>query len=158
VALSFERLRRASFVTFDYTILLLSCMFACPSNLTPSFLTICKIIRFKVVEKVVFPMLEGTIQFWRPKKPSFLVYMDCRNSYSCLRWVTYTSTKSHTYYWCETLQKKLFSTRGLAKIHIQRPFFDNKIGMSKLFYWNTNSEHMFLVLPWHREEEEKRWP
>jgi hypothetical protein len=34
--------------------------------------------------------------------------------------------KSHTYKKSGTLRKKLFSTRGYAEIHIQRPFFDNK--------------------------------
>jgi hypothetical protein len=34
---------------------------------------------------------------------------------------------------CGTLRKKLFSTRGYAEIHIQRPFFDNKKGIQKKF-------------------------
>jgi hypothetical protein len=33
---------------------------------------------------------------------------------------------------CGTLRKKLFSTRGHDKIHIQRPFFDNKKGIQKI--------------------------
>jgi hypothetical protein len=41
------------------------------------------------------------------------------------------STKSHTHRRCGTLRKKLFSTRGYAEIHIQRPFFDNKKGIQK---------------------------
>jgi hypothetical protein len=43
------------------------------------------------------------------------------------------STISHTHKRCGTLKKKLFSTRGYAEIHIQRPFFDNKKGIQKIF-------------------------
>jgi hypothetical protein len=42
------------------------------------------------------------------------------------------STKSHTHRRCGTLRKKLFSTRGYAEIHIQRPFFDNNKGIQKI--------------------------
>jgi hypothetical protein len=42
------------------------------------------------------------------------------------------STKSHIHTRCGTLKKKLFSTRGYAEIHIQRPFFDNKRGIQKI--------------------------
>jgi hypothetical protein len=31
-----------------------------------------------------------------------------------------------------TLKKYIFSTRGYAKIHIQRPFFNNKKGIQKI--------------------------
>jgi hypothetical protein len=34
-------------------------MFICPPNLTNSFHTICKIIRFKVENKSFFPVLKG---------------------------------------------------------------------------------------------------
>jgi hypothetical protein len=40
--------------------------------------------------------------------------------------------KSHTHKKCGTLRKKLFSSRGYAEIHIQRPFFDNKKGIQKI--------------------------
>jgi hypothetical protein len=33
---------------------------------------------------------------------------------------------------CGTLKNKLFSTRGDAEIHIERPFFDNKKGIQKI--------------------------
>jgi hypothetical protein len=33
---------------------------------------------------------------------------------------------------CGTLRKKLFSRRGYAEIHIQRPFLDNKKGIQKI--------------------------
>jgi hypothetical protein len=42
------------------------------------------------------------------------------------------STKSHTRRRCGTLRKNLFSARGCAEIHIQRPFFDNKKGIQKI--------------------------
>jgi hypothetical protein len=42
------------------------------------------------------------------------------------------STKSHNHKRCGTLRKKLFSTRGYAEIHIQRPSFDNKKGIQKI--------------------------
>ena len=44
----------------------------------------------------------------------------------------YMSTKSHIHRRCGTLRKKLFSTRGHAEIHIQRPFFDNNKGIQKI--------------------------
>jgi hypothetical protein len=34
--------------------------------------------------------------------------------------------KSHIHQSCGGLPKKLFSAKGYAEIHIQRPFFDNK--------------------------------
>jgi hypothetical protein len=43
-------------------------------------------------------------------------------------------TKSHIHKRCGTLRKKLFSTRGYAEIHMQRPFFDNKKAYKKLLY------------------------
>jgi hypothetical protein len=47
-------------------------MTICLPNLTLSFLTICKIITFKVEEKVFFaPAYGGTTVFWSPKKPLF---------------------------------------------------------------------------------------
>jgi hypothetical protein len=42
------------------------------------------------------------------------------------------STKSLMHKRCGTLRKSLFSTRGFAKIHIQRPFFNNKKGIQKI--------------------------
>jgi hypothetical protein len=42
------------------------------------------------------------------------------------------STKSHTHRRCGTLRNKLFSMRGYAEIHIQRPFFGNKKGIQKI--------------------------
>jgi hypothetical protein len=44
-------------------------MFTYPPNLTHSFHTICKIIRFKVEKKVFFPVLKGIAEFWGPKIP-----------------------------------------------------------------------------------------
>jgi hypothetical protein len=41
-------------------------------------------------------------------------------------------TKSQTHTRCGTLRKKLFSSRGYAEIHLQRPFFDNKKGKEKI--------------------------
>jgi hypothetical protein len=48
------------------------------------------------------------------------------------KWVRYMSPKFHTYKRCGTLRKKSFSTKGYAEIHIQRPFFDNKISIWKI--------------------------
>jgi hypothetical protein len=42
------------------------------------------------------------------------------------RCVRYMSTKSHIHETYKTLKKTSFCTKGYAKIHIQRPFFDNK--------------------------------
>jgi hypothetical protein len=41
--------------------------------------------------------------------------------------------KSHIHQRCGRLPKKLFSTKGYAEIHIQRPFFDNKNSIWKTF-------------------------
>jgi hypothetical protein len=41
------------------------------------------------------------------------------------------SSKSYTHKRCGTLRKKSFSARGYAEVHIQRPFFDNKIAYEK---------------------------
>jgi hypothetical protein len=42
------------------------------------------------------------------------------------------STKSHIHKRRGTLRENLFSTRGYAEIHIQRQFFDNTKGISKI--------------------------
>jgi hypothetical protein len=46
-----------------------------------------------------------------------------------------------------SIEKNLFSTRGYAEIHIQRPFFDNKNSMKKSWKksWieNPNGGNMF---------------
>jgi hypothetical protein len=42
------------------------------------------------------------------------------------------STKSHAHKRCGTLRNSSISTRGYAEIHIQRPFFDNKISIWKI--------------------------
>jgi hypothetical protein len=65
----------------------------------------------------------GTIEFWRPKKPFFGYIW---NEPLLIPIYRYMSTKSHIYKRCGTLRKKSFFTRGYAKIHIQRPLFDNR--------------------------------
>jgi hypothetical protein len=40
--------------------------------------------------------------------------------------------KSHIHQSCGGLPKKLFSPKGYAEIHIQRPFFDNKNSIVKI--------------------------
>jgi hypothetical protein len=40
--------------------------------------------------------------------------------------------KSHIHKSCGGLPKKLFSVKGYAEIHIQRPFFDNTISKQKI--------------------------
>jgi hypothetical protein len=42
------------------------------------------------------------------------------------------STKSHVHKTYETLRKTSFCTKGYAKIHIQRPFLDNKICIGEI--------------------------
>jgi hypothetical protein len=53
------------------------------------------------------------------------------------------SSKFHTHKKCGILRKKSFSARGYAKIHIQRPFFDNKKDNKKICIENPNSEHIY---------------
>jgi hypothetical protein len=50
------------------------------------------------------------------------------------------STKSQTHKRCGTLREKLFSTRGCAEIHIQRPFFDNRKGIQKKIVLKIQTE------------------
>jgi hypothetical protein len=53
-------------------------------------------------------------------------------------WVRNMSTKSHTHKKSGRLRKKLFSTRGYAEIHIQRPLFvDNKNSIWKILGLKT---------------------
>jgi hypothetical protein len=46
-------------------------MFICPPNLTHSFHTVCKIIRFKVEKKVFFLVLKGYSRVLGAKKTYF---------------------------------------------------------------------------------------
>jgi hypothetical protein len=50
--------------------------------------------------------------------------------------------KSHIHQRCGRLPKKIFSTKGYAEIHIQRPFFDNKIACEKFLDENPNGGNM----------------
>jgi hypothetical protein len=52
-------------------------LFICPPNLTHSFHTVCKIIRFNVGKKKFFSMCSrGTAKFLGPNKPFFQVDME----------------------------------------------------------------------------------
>jgi hypothetical protein len=55
-------------------------------------------------------------------RPQILVYS----------WVRYMYAKSHIHQRCGRLPKKLFSTKGYAEIHKQRPFFGNKNSIWKI--------------------------
>jgi hypothetical protein len=76
---------KAFFGTSNCKILWLTCMFICRPNLTHSFHTICKIIRFKVGKKKNFFSLcsRDIAEFWGPKNPIFIVSMDRGTSNSC---------------------------------------------------------------------------
>jgi hypothetical protein len=52
------------------------------------------------------------------------------------------STKSHAYTRCETLRKSSISTKEYVRIHIQRPFFDNKNSKNS-WIENPNGRNMF---------------
>jgi hypothetical protein len=67
-------------------ILYLTFMCTCPPNLTYSALTICKIITFKVEEKVFSPMPEGYNRVSEAPKPFFEGDMECYSPYSCSRY------------------------------------------------------------------------
>jgi hypothetical protein len=47
--------------------------------------------------------------------------------------------KYYTHKRCGALRKKLFSTRGYAKIHLQRQFFDNKKSIPKIVVLKNNT-------------------
>jgi hypothetical protein len=67
-----------SFTTSNRKILYLTCMLACPPNLTYSFLTVCEIITFKSSWKSFFPLCpRGTVEFQRPKKLFLEASMEC---------------------------------------------------------------------------------
>jgi hypothetical protein len=55
------------------------------------------------------------------------------------------SSKSHIHKRCGTLVKKSFSARGYAEVHIQRPFFDNKIAYEKFLDWKSKRWKHALV-------------
>jgi 16S rRNA A1518/A1519 N6-dimethyltransferase RsmA/KsgA/DIM1 with predicted DNA glycosylase/AP lyase activity len=112
-------------------------MSTCPPNLVYSFLTVCEIITFKVDKKVFFPMPKGDSRVLKAQKKTFSSRHGLCNIFSlCLGEL---GTKSHTHRRCGTLRKKLFSTRGYAEIHIQRPFFDNKKGIQKIAVLKTQT-------------------
>jgi hypothetical protein len=106
-------------------------MSKCPQNLTQSFFTVCKITMFKVDEKVFFLVTKGNNKVLEAKKTIFRIWIEGPHVL-VPSWVRYMSTKSHTYKRCETLRKKLFSTRGYAEIHIRRQFFDNNKSIKKI--------------------------
>jgi hypothetical protein len=60
-----------SFTTSNRKILYLTCMLACPPNLTYSFLTVCEIITFKVDRKVFSTVPEGYNRVLEAKKTIF---------------------------------------------------------------------------------------
>jgi hypothetical protein len=102
-------------------------MYTCPPNLTHSFLTVYKIITFKVDKKDFFAYDQEVQQSFGGPKNHFFGYIWNESLWIPIhKWVRYISTKSHIHGICGTLQKISFSGRGYAEIHIQRPFFEYK--------------------------------
>ena len=102
-------------------------MCTCPPNLTYSTLTICKIITFKVEEKVFFPYAQGVQQSFGGSKNHFLKGIWNFTLHILVpKWVRYMSPKSHTEMRYGTLWKNSFSARGYAEIHTQGLVFDTK--------------------------------
>jgi hypothetical protein len=109
-------------------------MSTCQPNLTHSFLTVCDIITFKVKEKVIFHCAREGQQCFGGQKNHFSASVWLAGSQILVHsWVRYMCAKSHIHQRCGRLPKKLFSTKGYAEIHIQRPFFDNKNSIWKTF-------------------------
>jgi hypothetical protein len=102
-------------------------MCTCPPNLTHSALTVCKIITFKVEQKVFFPYARGVQQSFGGSKNHFLKGIWNVTLHILVpKWVRYMSPKSHTKKRCGTLWKNSFSARGYAEIHTQGLVFEPK--------------------------------
>jgi hypothetical protein len=128
-------------------------MSTCPPNLTHSFLIVCKIITFKVDNKSFFSLDPKVLK--AKKTISWNRYGMCLSTFlflsklgTCLQNLIPTRGVEH---W----EKNHFPTRGYAKIHIQRPFFDNKKDIKKFIvlkiqmvniYSSASSTHRFFFL------------
>jgi hypothetical protein len=101
-------------------------MSTCRPNLTHSFLTVCEIITFKVEEEVFFHCVREGQQCFGGQKTIFrhryglpdLKFLFIVELGTCVQNLIFTKGVEG----CQ----KIFSTKGYAEIHIQRPFFDNK--------------------------------
>ena len=118
----------------------------CLPNLTHSFLTVWKIITFKVDKKVFFYLRpKGTVEFWRRKNCYFFwIYMDPNYG-----WVRYLSTKSHIHKKCGTLRKKHFLQGSILKFTYKGRFLTIKKTYKKLLYWKFKWWTYTFVLPLH---------
>jgi hypothetical protein len=102
-------------------------MSICLPNLTLSFLTICKIITFKVEVKVFFAPTKGDSNLLGSKKTTF-----SSTFRMCLFRFLFLGELGTCPQNLMPMRKSSNSTRGYAEIHIQRPFFDNKNSIWKI--------------------------
>jgi uncharacterized integral membrane protein len=108
-------------------------MFTCPPNLTHSFHTVCKIIRFKVEKKKFFSQcLRGTVEFWGPKKPFFRIRMDWRTSNSC-SWISYVHVHKISFpHKAWNLEKIINFHKGVCWNSHTKAVFGNKNSIWKI--------------------------
>jgi hypothetical protein len=104
----------------------------CPPNLRHSFLIVCKIIRFKVKKKVFFTVPKRDSSLSGAKKTIFgrryglldFTFLFLVELGTCVQNLTYTRGVEH---W-----ENIYFPQGVAEIHKQWPFFDNKKSIWKI--------------------------
>jgi hypothetical protein len=124
-------------------------MSICPPNLTHSFLTICKIITFKVDKKVFSPVPEGDNRVSKAKKTIFKSrYGMCLSIFlflgSCLQNLILTRSVEH---W----EKNHFLQGGMLKFTYKGRFLTIKIAYEKFLDWKSKGWKHALVPLLHVE-------
>jgi hypothetical protein len=125
-------------------------MFICPPNLAHSFLTVCKIMKFKIDEKVVFPVpMENrrVLEVKKLKIPS--KYRLCNFIFLFLSALgtcqqNLTPTRS-----VENWEKIYFLLLGMLKLTNKSRFLTIKMTSQKLLYWKSKQWAHALVPPLH---------
>jgi hypothetical protein len=123
-------------------------MSTCPPNLTHLFLTVCKIITFKV-DKNIFLTLRP-VEFWRPKNHFFGYIWNEPLWIPNYRWVRYMSTKSHIHK-REHWEKNHFPQGVMLKFTYKGRFLTIKKTYKKLLYWKSKWWTHTFLLPLHIE-------
>jgi hypothetical protein len=125
-------------------------MSTCPLNLTHSFITVCKIITFKVDKKVFFPCAQRDSRVLKAKKTIFKsrygmclsIFLFLSELGTCPQNLIPTRSVEH---W----EKNHFPQEGMLKFTYKGCFLTIKIAYEKFLDWKSEWWKHALVPPLH---------
>ena len=136
-----------SLVFINNMILQLTCMSMCAINLTHSFFTICKIVKFKVDKKKKNSLQLGDIKVLEAKKVIFSSRHGLHNFIFLFQGKLGTCLQNHIYKKCGSFEKYIFPQWGMLKFKSKCHFLTIKETSQNLFYWISKQWTHVLVSP-----------